>query len=179
MQNWTLDTIRKDGASMSWMEETRFTWIPATSLAVEQIIGGKTIIVIADHERTWLSHYITSSLNKAKLNRPMIPIVSIDTIYPHYDHISGAESIDMLDSMLEMSYNSQYFFWYIGRGDDKRADIAKRSDSSYLWLLDEDSPNAFTLRSYDPLLDIQLLQIYRLFDLTLNAVLFGEIDEIS
>ncbi len=179
MQNWTLETIRKDGASMSWMEETRFTWIPATSLAIEQIISGKTIVLITDHERAWFSSYIASSLNKIKLNRPMIPIVNIDEIYAHYDQITGAESIDMLDSMLDMSYNSQYFFWYIGKGDDKRADIAKRSNNSYLWLLDEDSHNAFTLRSYDPLLDIQLLQLYRLFDMTLSAVLFGEIDELS
>jgi hypothetical protein len=179
VQNWTLETIREAGASMSWMEETRFTWIPATSLAIEQIINGKTIILITDHERSWFSSYITASLNKLKLNRPMIPIMNIDTVYSHYDMINAAESIDMLESMLDMSYNSQYFFWYIGKGDDKRADIAKRSDNSYLWLLDEDAHNAFTLRSYDSLLDIKLLQLYRLFDMTLSAVLFGEIDELS
>ncbi len=179
MENWTLETIRKGGASMSWMEEARFMWIPATSIAMNQIMEGKTIILITDEERAWFSKYITLLLNKAKLNRPMIPIVCIDAIYTHYDQLNSAESIDMLDSMLDMSFNSKYFFWYIGKGDDRRADIAKRANNSYLWLLDEDSHNAFSLRSLDPLLDIKLLQLYGLFDNSLDAVLFGEIDELS
>ena len=179
MQNWTLETIREGDASMSWMEEARFTWIPATSVAMEQIMAGKTIILITDDERTWFSQYITSFLNKVKLNRPMIPIVCIDAAYAHYNQISGDQAIEMLESMFDMSYNSEYFFWYIGKGDDSRADIAKRANNSYLWLLDEDAHNAFTLRSLDPQLDIKLLQLYRLFDMTLDAVLFGEIDELS
>ncbi|MEA2112321.1 MAG: HobA family DNA replication regulator [Campylobacterota bacterium] len=179
MQNWTLETIREGDASMSWMEEARFTWIPATSEAIKQMVGGRTIVLIADDDRKWFSQYITSFLNRAKPNRPMIPIVSIDSVYAHFNQISGDQSIEMLESMLDMSYNSQYFFWYIGKGDDRRADIAKRADSSYLWLLDEDAHNAFSLRSLDPQLDIKLLQLYQLFDMTLNAVLFGEIDELT
>ena len=84
--------------------------------------------------------------------------------------------IDMLDGMLEISFKGDYFFWYIGRGDDKRADIAKRSDDSLLWLMDEDFQNAMPLRSYDEQIDIKLVQLYRLFDRTLSAALFGEVD---
>jgi len=45
--------------------------------------------------------------------------------------------------------------------------------------MDEDFQNSFPLRSYDRLLDITLLHLYRIFDKTLNAVLFGEVDIID
>ncbi|MEJ2306111.1 MAG: HobA family DNA replication regulator [candidate division WOR-3 bacterium] len=60
--------------------------------------------------------------------------------------------------------------------NDPRSEIAKRADNSCLWLLDEEFGHAMKLRSYDPYLDIKLMQLYRLFDLSLNAVLFGEVD---
>ena len=176
---WTLESIRSDEAMMSWLEEQRFEWTAAAAQAIKQMLDGRTVIVVTDHERQWFSHYITSTLNKPTLDRPMLPIISLNHLYPHYDSITGGEKIDVLTDMLSMSYGEEYFFWYIGKGDDRRADIAKREDSSFLWIMDEDFQNAFPLRSYDKLLDIKLLHLYRIFDKTLNAVLFGEIDIIE
>ncbi|ADR33269.1 hypothetical protein Sulku_0603 [Sulfuricurvum kujiense DSM 16994] len=173
---WTLESIRSEGASMSWFEEQRFEWTPAIANAMDQVMGGKSLVLITDHDRKWFAHYIISSLNKRTQDRPMIPIVCIDSLYPHYDHISGGESIDMIGDMLDIAYKGDYFFWYVGRGDDRRADIAKRSTNSLLWIMDERFQNALVLRSHDPLIDIKLLQLYRLFDKTLSAVLFGEIN---
>jgi hypothetical protein len=173
---WMLETIRAEGAMLSWLEEQRFEWTATVAQAVGQIVQGKTVVLITDYERNWFESYITSSYNKPTLERPMIPIVSIDQFYPHYDHITGGEMIDMLDGMLEIAFKGDYFFWYIGKGDDRRSDIAKRSDNSLLWLMDEDFQNAMPLRSYDPQIDIKLVQLYRLFDATLGAALFGEID---
>lgn len=173
---WTLDTIRAEGAQMSWFEEQRFEWIPPTANALEQILQGKTIVLITDHDRRWFAEYIVSSLNKRLQDRPMIPIVCLDTMYPHYDQITGGEALDMLGDMLDIAFQGEYLFWYIGRGEERRADIAKRSSRSLLWLMDENFQNALRLRSFDPLIDIKLLQLYRLFDKTLNSVLFGEID---
>ena len=42
--------------------------------------------------------------------------------------------------------------------------------------IDEDFNNAFKLRSYDTSLDIKLLQLYKLFNASLNASMFGEVD---
>ena len=173
---WTLDTIRSDEAMMSWLEEQRFEWTAAAAQAIRQIVNGRTIVLLSDYERKWFVEYITSSVNKPSLDRPIIPIVSLEQIYPYYDMIIGGEKIDILSDMLAMSYSDRYFFWYIGKGDDRRADIAKREDSSFLWIMDEDFQNAFPLKSYDTLLDIKLLHLYRVFDKTLNAVLFGEIN---
>ncbi len=176
---WSLDAIREEGGSLSWLEEHRFDWTTTTSLALEQMLDGKTVILITDEKRKWLESYILSTINKVNMDRPLLPILSIDPLYGHYSNINGGEMIDMLDDMIALSFKSDYFFWYIGSGDDKRADIAKRKDNSYLWLFDEASLNAFTMKSYDTHLDIKLLQLFRLFNASLNATMFGEVDVAS
>ena len=42
--------------------------------------------------------------------------------------------------------------------------------------MDEEVQNSFALRTSDPLLDIKLLQLYKLYDNTLSAALFGELE---
>ena len=177
--HWTLDAIREEDGSLSWLEEQRFEWSKTTALALEQVLMGKTIILVTDEKRKWLENYILTSINGESMERPLIPIVSIDNIYPHYNSVSGGEMIDIVDDMISLSYKSDYFFWYIGKGDDKRSDIAKRKDDSYFWMFDEDFNNAFTMKSYDSVLDIKLLQLYRLFNGSLNAAMFGEVDASS
>ena len=173
---WSLDAIREEGGSFSWLEEQRFDWTTTTSQAIEQILNGKTIILITDKKRKWLEKYILSNLNSEKLERPLLPMISIDCMYQHYDSVTGGEMIDVVEDMISLGHKEDYFFWYIGKGDDKRADIAKRKDTSYFWIFDEDHINAFNLKSYDKSLDIKLLQLYRLFDASLNAAMFGEVD---
>jgi len=176
---WSLDAIRDEGASLSWLEEQRFDWTTTLSLALEQILNGKTIILIMDEKRKWFEQYILSSLNAELADRPILPIVSIDAIYSHFNNVSGGEMIDIVDDMISLSYKDDYFFWYIGVGDDRRADIAKRRSNSYFWVFDEDLQNAFSLKSYDKQLDIKLIQLYQLFNSSLNASMFGEVDVSS
>ena len=175
-KEWTLDAIREEGSSFSWLEEQRFDWSTTTAQALEQIINGKTIILITDQSRKWFEQYILSYINTAKQDRPLLPIVSIDSMYQHYNSINGGEMIDVVEDMISLAHKDDYFFWYIGKGDDKRADIAKRRDNSYFWIFDEEYLNAFNLKSYDKSLDIKLLQLYRLFDASLNGAMFGEVD---
>ena len=176
---WSLDKIREDGASLSWLEETRFDWSNPSSLVLQEILNGKTIVLITDDNRKWLESYILNYINSSTLDRPLIPIVSIDSLYPHYSKVNGGEMIEIVEDMITMSYKEDYLFWYIGKGDDRRADIAKRKANSYLWLFDEEFNNAFTLKSYDKFLDMKLLQLYKLFNDSLNAALFGEVDVSS
>jgi hypothetical protein len=173
---WSLDAIREEGGCFSWLEEQRFDWTTTTSQALEQILEGKTIILIVDEKRKWLERYILDFLNSSKMDRPLLPIIGIDSMYRHYNSVSGGEMIDMVEDMISLAHKDDYFFWYIGRGDDKRADIAKRKDTSYFWIFDEEYLNAFNLKSYDKALDIKLLQLYRLFNASLNAAMFGEVD---
>ena len=161
---WSLDAIREEDGALSWLEEQRFQWATTTSATIAEILEGKTIILITDIKRKWLESYILSSINSTAMDRPILPIVSIDSIYNHYDNVNGGEMIDILDDMISLSYKNNYIFWYVGSGDDKRSDIAKRRDSSYFWIFDEDFHNSFTLKSYDSHLDIKLLQLYKLLD---------------
>lgn len=135
--------------------------------------------MITDEKRKWLEQYILTSLNSLHLERPLIPIVSIDSLYAHFNSVSGGEVLDLVEDMIAQSYKEDYFFWYIGKGDDKRSDLAKRKDESYFWIFDEDFNNAFRLKSYDTNLDIKLLQLYKLFNASLNAAMFGEVDASS
>ena len=173
---WSLDAIREKGGSLSWLEEQRFEWSKTTAYTLEQVLEGKSIILITDDKRKWLEKYILTSINGAKLERPLIPVISIDSVFPHYNSVNGGEMIDIIDDMISLSYKNDYLFWYIGVGSDKRCDIAKRKDNSYFWIFDEDFNSAFTLKSYDTDLDIKLLQLYKLFDASLNATMFGEVD---
>jgi hypothetical protein len=179
MQNllrWTLDAIRDDEADMSWMEERRFDWVPVIQNGLSHVLNGRTIILVTDYDRKWFSQYVINSLNTATTDRPLIPIMDIETIYPHFDGIRTAEQFQMLEDMLSLSFSGGYFFWYVGKASDKRREIASREDDNFLWVFDEHVQNAFTLHSYDKLLDIKLLHLYRLFEKTLGASLFGEID---
>ena len=176
---WSLDAIREEGASLSWLEELRFEWVIPTSACLYEILSGKTLILITDGKREWFEKYILQKINAQRPDRPLIPIINIESIYPYYDSLEGGEMIDMLEDMLRLSFGDRYIFWYIGRGEDKRADIAKRRDDTYFWIFDEDYQNSFKLNSYDSHLDIKLLQLYRLFDQSLNAAMFGEVDVTS
>lgn len=173
---WSLDAIRDEDGALSWLEEQRFNWATTLSQALSQILEGKTIVLITDQKRKWFENYILSSINGDKIDRPILPIISVDSLYQHYNNISGGEMIDILDNMIALSYKDDYFFWYIGSGDDKRSDIAKRRENSYYWIFDEEYHSSFTLKSYDNMLDIKLLQLYRLLNSSLNAAMFGEVD---
>ena len=173
---WSLDAIREEDGALSWLEEQRFNWAITSSAVISDILAGKTIILITDEKRKWFENYILTSINNDNIDRPILPIISIDSVYQHYNNINGGEMIDILDDMLSLSYKENYIFWYIGSGENKRSDIAKRRDSSYFWIFDEEFHNAFTLKSFDSHLDIKLLQLYRLFNASLNAAMFGEVD---
>jgi hypothetical protein len=93
---WTLEAIRAEGASMSWFEEQRFDWIPQIISAMEQIMKGHTIILVTDHERRWFGSYILETINKKFKERPLIPIVSLDALYSHLDTHGDAKEMDVL-----------------------------------------------------------------------------------
>lgn len=173
---WSLDAIREEGGCFSWLEEHRFEWTTTTLLAIEQILEAKTIIIITDEKRKWLERYIISNINTSLLDRPFLSIISIDSICPYFKNIENSENIDTIEDLLDTTYNKNYFFWYIGKGEDRRADIAKRSDNSYFWILDEEYLSAFMLKSYDKNLDIKLLQLFKLLNRSISASIFGEVE---
>jgi len=174
--SWTLDTIREDESGFSWMEEYRYEWAPLAKTAVTQITEGKTVLIVTDRKREWFGKYIADKVNILSKGRPLLPVYQLGHCFPGLNDIKTTQELEVLEDMLDISYPNGYFIWYIGKGDHPNTKLAYRSDDSFLWVLDEEVPNSFTLRSADPLLDIKLLQLFNLFDLTVSGALFGDLD---
>ncbi len=173
---WTLKTIRKDDSMMSWMEEKRFEWVPLTASMLKNLLDGHTIILVTDDDREWFCNYVLKAVNKPTNNRPLLPFISLKTLFPNLQSIKGKEDIELLEDMLCQSFPNGYTFFYVGKGNDIKMQIAKRSDESFMWVFDERLQNSFYLSSADDLLDIKLIQLFRLLDKSIDAILFAEVN---
>ncbi|WP_457596230.1 HobA family DNA replication regulator [Hydrogenimonas sp.] len=174
--SWTLETIRSEDTMMSWLEERRYEWAPIVGSAIAKILEGQTVILLTDGRNRWFEEYVVRKINRPGTNRPLLPFYAFEAIYPYAESIRGDQDIELLFDMLSLSYPQGYFFWYVGKADHPLARIALRNEESLLWVMDEEMTNSFTLRSHDDLIDIKLLQLFRLFDRTLSAALFAEVD---
>ncbi|MBL0686340.1 MAG: HobA family DNA replication regulator [Sulfurospirillum sp.] len=172
---WTLETIRKDGSIMSWMEEKRFEWVPLVSSMLQNLLSGQTIVIITDFEQEWFGDYALAKLNEGGTNRPMLPFVSIKTFFPNINQLKTKEDIELLEDMLAQSFSNGYTFFYIGKSTDIKMQLAKRHNDSFMWVLDEHLQDSFFLSSRDDLLDIKLIQLFRLLNKSIDVVLFAEI----
>ena len=175
--NWTVKTIREDKYIGSWLEERKFDWIPLVSKTLLNIIdSGKTVLIVSDEQRNWFLKYILSNINKDPNQRPLLPFFDFECIAHNFSNISKESDIELIQDMLDLSFPNGYIFWYIGKSSSKEAVLPKVSNNSFLWLFDEDVPNSFVLNSTDETLDMKLLQLYRLFNKTLDATLFAQIE---
>jgi hypothetical protein len=178
--NWTIDTIREDKLLGPWLEERKYDWLPLTAQAITNVIdSGKTVLVMTDYEYEWFMKYIIENINKKNLKRPLLPFYSFYSFIPNIENVKSEVDIDLIHDMLSISFPQGYFFWYIGKSQHKRSTLAKISKQPLLWLMDEELSNSFYLDSMDEALDIRLLNMFRLFDKTLSAVLFAQVDVLK
>ncbi len=173
--NWTLETIRRESC-FSWMEEHRYDWTPLVKSAVSKVLEGQTILLITDEENRWFSRYVSTKINSLQSGRPLISCYPLLSFFPNLSTLVSTQEIEILEDMLDISYPNGYFIWYIGRGDHPFTKLVFRNEENFIWMIDDEIQNSFTLRSSDPLLDIKLLQLYKLFNLTIDAALFSELD---
>ncbi len=175
--NWTVDTIREDKLLSPWLEEKKYEWTPLVAKSILNILEkGCSVIIVTDKERDWYLEYIFTNINSPTLNRPFLPFYDAKGLYKYLDEVKSEEDINYIKDMLNISFPNGYCFWYIGRSQDVRAIIPKVSKNSFLWLFDEEMQDAFNLRSKDEALDMKLLQMFRLYNKTLSAALFAEIN---
>ncbi len=175
LDQFTLQTIRYDDSMMNWLEERRYEWLPLAEDALQRIVAGYTVLLLSDDERDWFVSYVVTKLNGSK-TRPFIPVYDLKKMAPYCGRLSTNEDIELLFDMLSISYSDRYFIWYVGRASSPYVKIAKKREDSFLWILDEDMQNNFTLQSFDDLLDIKLIQLFRLFEKSLEAAIFGEVE---
>lgn len=175
--NWTVDTIREDRLISPWLEEKKFEWAPLVSKNITNILEKNySVLIITDKERRWFLDYIITNINSNKLNRPFLPFYDFTSFYKQLDSIKSEEDIINIKDMLNISFPNGYCFWYIGKSQDQRATLAKITKSSFLWTFDEERQGSINLKSNDDGLDMKLLQMFRLYNRTLSAALFAEIN---
>ncbi len=173
---WSLDAIRSSSKELSWMEERRLEWAPLLASRLRYLIDGAPFIVICDEDRDWFESYLLRSINRKGSHRPILPFISLKSLYPRLNDINSKEEISLLDDMLSISFPNGFVYFYIGKSSSKLCAIAKNRTSSYMWLFDEQAENSFYLSSTDENLDFKLLSMFRLFDRTIDAVLFGQVE---
>jgi hypothetical protein len=176
LSSFTLDLIRKSSSNLTWMEERKFDWVSILQPVLTRLLNAKILLVVTDSDREWLDQYIITTLNSKSTSRPLLPVTSLSTLFPRLDFAKDKLDYELLEDMLSLSFPNGYTFFYIGRGSDKRATLAKRDSSSFMWLLDEQGQNALYLNSKDENLDQKLIQLVGLFDKSIDAALFMEID---
>lgn len=175
--NWTVSTIREDRLLSSWLEEKKFEWTPVVSKNISNILDkGRSVIIITDDDRKWFLDYILININSSKLNRPYLPFYDFNSLSYNLNNIKSDEDISCIKDMLDISFPNGYCFWYIGKSQDAKATLAKVSKNSFLWLFDEERQDAFNLKSNDEALDMKLLQMFRLYNKTISATLFAQIN---
>ena len=173
--SWTTQILRHDASRPTWLEERKFEWIPLIKRALQRIFNCESMILITDRDREWFAHYVIFSINRTN-NRPYVPVVSINALFPQIDKNQQDDSeVLLISDYLNNIFSQGYFFWYVGKNDALRAKLALSHEDCFLWIFDTELQNSFTLQSTDPLVDIKLMQMYRIFNLTIEAALFGQI----
>ncbi|AJC84562.1 HobA family DNA replication regulator [Campylobacter peloridis] len=170
---FSLEQIRQNGAYMSWLEERRLEWSPLVASKLSLLLQGYTFIIITDEQRAWYEEYFLSQINK-KATRPMLPFISLKGICNK--NYNTQEEIALLNDLLSISFPNGYVYFYIGKNSDPKAQIAKSKEDSLLWLFDEQLQNSFYLSSLDKDLDYKLISLYKIFDKSLDAVLFSKVE---
>jgi len=173
--NWTLEVIRKEDSSFSWMEECRYDWVPVVQSAISKMLEGQSILILTDEPRGWYAKYIAYHMNNLKNERPFLPIYNMKSIFPNLDKMTTPQDLDLLEDMLDISYPNGYFVWYIGTPDSLYSKFAFRNYENLLWIIDGDIPNSFYIRNGSTPLDIKLIQLFKLFNNTIDASLFNEL----
>ena len=173
--SWTIHTLRHDVSRPTWLEERKFEWIPLIKRTLQRMFNGESLILITDRDREWFIHYIINSINKNS-NRPYLPILSIHSLFPQIDKFHKDDTeMALIDDYFDNIFMRRYFFWYVGRNDAPRAKFVFNREDGFLWLFDTNLQNSFTLQSTDPLIDNKLMQMFRIFNLTIDAAMFGRI----
>lgn len=171
---WNLELIRTQPC-MSWLEDRREEWTPLLASRLKFLLDGRAFVIICDDETEWFGNYMVSKVNHTANSRPLLPFFTLKSLYKNYSNISTIEEMKLVDDMLNLSFANGIVYFYIGKGDCRRSQIAKNHEDSYMWLIDERAQNSFYLSGQDEMLDMKLIQLFWIFNKSIDAVLFNEV----
>ncbi|MEO1923289.1 MAG: HobA family DNA replication regulator [Nautiliaceae bacterium] len=158
------------------MEERRLDFVPLLSIFLSEIIEGKSVLIITDDEREWYADFIINKINNFNEFKPsFIPFYKLKAIVPQITIARHPEQFDMIEDMLNISFNENYIFWYIGK-ETSLLKFARRKENSFFWIMDTDLSKNFYLKSIDPNLDKKLLELGDILNESIKAAIFAEVE---
>ena len=173
LNSFTLKYIRDK--NLKWMEEKRFEWVPIVSEFVSHIIEGRSILIVTDYKRKWLSNYLIQKINNFQDFKPsFIPFFDLISLVPQIEYAKTEEHFNLIEDMLNITFNENYVFWYIGV-ETPMLRFIRRKENSFLFIMDMDLHKNFFLKSLDENLDLKLLNLVDLLNETIKAVIFDEV----
>lgn len=178
IKDWMIRALREEsnaGVISGWIEEDLHKWARVVSNALTSLLNGVSFIVLSDESREWFRSYALSRFNSPSKNRPYVPFLGIEGLEMYLGNdFRDQKNIQLVTSMLQSTYQD-YSFFYIGKAEGIKAELAISHENSLLWLLDADVQNAFILNSSNKMIDSRLLQLFRLFDQAISSVIYGKV----
>ena len=173
LNRFIMDLIRKK--NYKWMEERRLDFVPLLAVFLNQVIDAKSVLIITDEKRKWYADYILTKINNFNEFKPQFfPFYVLENIVPQIKEAKHPEQYDMIEDMLNVSFND-YIFWYIGK-ETPMLKFARKKPHSFYWIMDNDLSKNFYLKSTDLFLDNKLLNLADLVNESLNAAVFAEVE---
>jgi len=150
--------------------------VPLLSDFLSQIIEGKNVLIVTDPQREWYADYLINKINNFNEFKPsFIPIYKLNSIAPQITVAKHPEQFEMIEDMLNISFNENYIFWYIGV-ETPLLKFARKKPESFFWIMDVDLANNFYLKSIDEKLDMKLINLADIINESLKAAIFGEVE---
>jgi hypothetical protein len=173
--DWMIKTIRNDPALGSWLEDIKYDTLSSFGNFLQNSFSdSKTILLLCDDKRDWFKNYILSTINNQNINRPLIPIYDMSALKDKFSHSSSEENRQYIKDVLDISFSNGYVIWYIGDCSSPLANAPKVFDNSFLWVFDEDIPNALEFKNNDDSVDFKLMQVLRLLNYSISAFLYED-----
>jgi hypothetical protein len=171
---WINNIIKKNGILRGWIEERKFDWVSHMAPALKSLLhNGGTILIISDNQYNWFVEYILTNINSSVNKRPFLPFYNLNTFCSTIN--SGKKmDIELIKNMLLISFPKDYSIWYIGKISDKKSKLINLSKNRpIIWSVDEDK-DSFLIPKENQ--DMRLLQLFKLLNLTIDGIMFNEID---
>lgn len=178
IKEWMIRALREEnnnGVMSGWLEEDLHKWVRVVSNTLNALLNGTSFIVLSDTPREWFKSYFLTHINAPSRNRPYVPFLGVEGLELFLgEDIRDQKNIQLASSMLQTIFQD-YAFFYVGKAEGIKAELAMSHENSFLWLLDVDVQNAFSLNSSNKMLDSRLLQLYRLFDQAISLMIYEKI----
>jgi len=172
LNRFIIDLIRKK--KYSWLEERRLDLVPLLSIFLNEVLDGKSVLIITDEKRKWFAEHILEKINNFNELKPQLfPFFILENVVPQIKIANTETHFDMIEDMLNVAFED-YIFWYVG-SETPLLEFTRRKKNSLYFIFDNDNSYNFFLKSTDDFLDIKLLHLADIVKEALLKVVFSEV----